>query len=126
MSVSVAGYNSAGLKSGGGQPDILGVFLHHAMRAEAPAEAAEAVFHVLHPALGRSAVIALGEQREDLLLQCLVETGGVALILASGVGVSSSVADGEAVAAIPCFGPPAIEDGAVECCVECRFLAAGA
>lgn len=96
------------------------------MRAVLPAEADDAVFHHLQPFARQPTGIALVERRYDLLLQDLIQTEGIVLVLKFGIRAVTGVADGKSVAAVPCFGPPAIECGAVEDSVDRCFLATGA
>src|SRR5688572_7897249 len=93
------------------------------MGAESPGERANGVHHHLNPLARQAVAIALVKQRNDLVFEYIVERFGVAFIVRFDVYVARSLADGKAVAAVVGFGPPAIENGAVQTAVQDHLFA---
>ena len=64
-------------------------------------------------------------QRDDLVLQGVVQAFGVGRVLGLPVGGLVLFADGPAVAAVEALAPPAVQDGEVERAVEGGLLPGG-
>ena len=75
---------------------------------------------------GRPSLVALIEERNELVAENAVEVFAVAAVVEVQVGVDAALADGEAVEAVVGLGPPAIEHGEIEAAVENHLLPAGA
>ncbi len=69
---------------------------------------------------------AVEVERDDLLLQDLVEVGGVGVIARRLVRILAPLAEGPAVGPVVAFLPPAVDDAGVGQPVQARLLPAGA
>jgi|GEM_PF-5471837 len=94
------------------------------MATKPPRQGADAIHHHLDPLAGQSVSISIVEGRDDALLESLVEIIGIASIGDPIFGVTGPLTDCETVGPIVGFGPPSIQDAAVETTIEYGLLTA--
>src|SRR5207248_846879 len=99
----------------------LGVFLDHAMAIELRRNAADGFAHQLEPG-ERKFAVGLGViQRDDLVLEQLIETSGIDFALEFDGTAFDLSADSPAVVSIVTLAPPAVEHAEVKATVRWRF-----
>src|SRR6185503_7062283 len=104
----------------------LGVVLHHAVGVEDRRELAHAALHAADPFARNIVHAAAVKERQDLLLENVVERLALDLVLIIGVGVILAAADRPADVRRITFDPPAVEHRAVEDAVGGGLHSAGA
>src|ERR1700730_11576589 len=95
---------------GGWNIKLFGVLLYHPLRVEHRRNAANRFANQLKPSEGKFAIRFRIIQRNNLVLEQLIQTAGVHLILKFRGSIVDLSADRPAVAAVVTFAPPAIED----------------
>src|SRR5512138_2485497 len=92
-----------------GQVILPRVFLDHAVRGVLGHERHHGAPDPLDPAAGNALLIALEEERDDLLRQRFVKVRAIGpVLLLDRIGMRV-LADGKAVGAVVAFAPPAVE-----------------
>ena len=105
---------------------LCGVFAHHAVGIENRRQLAHAVFHSRDPLARQIVGTAAVKQRDDLLLQNVVQGLALQLILVSRIRIRLAAADGPADIRAVRLDPPPVEDRTVEHAIDRRLHAAGA
>ena len=118
--------HGAGLRAGGGQVALARVVDDHAVGVEPPPQRADGPLHARHPAARHVVLIAIVVERNDLVLQHVVQAGGVPPVLLLDIHVRGAVSNGEAVQTVVSLGPPPVEHRAVEPTIQQHLLSAGA
>src|SRR6266404_1991841 len=104
----------------------LRIFFDHSMSVKDGCDAADGFTHELQPSQ-RKLAIRLGIiERDDLILEQLIEARGVNFILEIDGAVSDLGADGPAVVAVVTLAPPTIQHAEIKPTIGWRFHTAGA
>ena len=113
-------------RPGSGAVELHGVVLDHAARQHLGAQRLEGVRHHRDPPLRQAVDVAVVELRGDVVLDEVVERGGLDVVATVGVLDAVGGRDGPPVAAVEPLVPPAVEDREVETAVEGSLHARGA
>src|ERR1700691_4130701 len=93
------------------------VIHHHAVSVEAPAESANGTLHAFDPATRKPVAIALVVERNHFFAKHSHHVVSIASVMNVHIGVSSAVANGEAVQAVIGLSPPSIEHRKIQAAV---------